>query len=338
MSTASNVTQNEATRRWASIRSQPGNDICAECAKPDTSWCSLDYGILICVRCAGAHRGLGTHISKVRSTQHDVMTDAEFDWVESLGNAKSNARWEGALPASMRRPGDDAPSMVRRVWLREKYDEQRYVDGICHTGALPHELQCGFLHKQGSLLPTWKRRFFCVRDGALLYYTDESRAAAALRGALPLKGATLLVDDDAPLALRLRTLPITSCASSSSSSSSSSTPRAAAGSEAADASAGRSVGGGSDGGGGGGSGSVRGSGGGATVRAGAKAAQPSVLLLRAASAEDAERWAWALYQCAHEAATRAVEAPLPQRKGARGSILGLLGGGNRQSVKPTLAA
>jgi hypothetical protein len=54
--------------RFASIRRRAGNEKCAECAAHDTSWVVLDYGVLICTNCAGAHRGLGSHISQVRST------------------------------------------------------------------------------------------------------------------------------------------------------------------------------------------------------------------------------------------------------------------------------
>ena len=73
-------------------------------------------GILICMQCAAAHRALGTHISKVRSTQLDEFSSDEFEWVSSLGNAKSNGLWEAALPLGMRRPARDSPDCIRRIW------------------------------------------------------------------------------------------------------------------------------------------------------------------------------------------------------------------------------
>ena len=33
----------------------------------------LDYGILICIHCAGAHRALGSHISKVVSSYDRIV-------------------------------------------------------------------------------------------------------------------------------------------------------------------------------------------------------------------------------------------------------------------------
>jgi hypothetical protein len=37
----------------------------------DPQWVSLPYGVVICIQCSGPHRGLGTHISKVRSLKLD---------------------------------------------------------------------------------------------------------------------------------------------------------------------------------------------------------------------------------------------------------------------------
>ena len=51
----------------------------------------------MCQQCAGAHRSLGTHISKVRHLALD--TDAWTDPVKKLfqhsGNAQGNAIWQG---------------------------------------------------------------------------------------------------------------------------------------------------------------------------------------------------------------------------------------------------
>ena len=97
-------TRAESADRFRSLRSLPGNDKCVECHAPDTSWVVLDHGVLVCLHCAGAHRGLGTHISKVRSSQHDQFTPSEFEWLAAGGNAKSAALYEGALPPTVRRP------------------------------------------------------------------------------------------------------------------------------------------------------------------------------------------------------------------------------------------
>lgn len=48
----------------------PANRTCADCAGSGAgsdrpTWASINCGVFICMRCAGVHRGLGVHVSKV---------------------------------------------------------------------------------------------------------------------------------------------------------------------------------------------------------------------------------------------------------------------------------
>ena len=212
----------DVARRFMQLREiSPANSRCAECHAADTSWVVLDYGVLTCVHCAGCHRGLGTHISKVRSSQHDDFTPAELDWIESQGNEKSAQLYEGALPPTMRRPSStsDCPDVVRRTWLRTKYDQLRFTAGLDRHALAPHESLSGWVQlKEGSgLLSSWRRRFVRVRGGALLeWYSGEVSSASAdgtdeetlamtlLKGTLLLANAALIVDPDEPQHLRIR--------------------------------------------------------------------------------------------------------------------------------------
>lgn len=198
------LTKLEQYKRWAAVRERVGNGRCAECESTDTSWAVLDYGILICMNCAGSHRALGTHISKVRSTNLDTFTEDEFEWIESLGNAKSNGLWEAALPTSMRRPAADAPAAIRRIWLRQKYDEQRFTAGNDTSIVPEHESHRGWLWKQGGIVPTWRKRYFCVHGGRLLYFTSESLDDNSFRGSMPLLGTSLNLDEEDGRTLKLR--------------------------------------------------------------------------------------------------------------------------------------
>ncbi|KAL1528397.1 hypothetical protein AB1Y20_009746 [Prymnesium parvum] len=202
--TSTGMSRNDQMRRWQKIRKLPENDKCAECHAPDTSWAVLDYGILICINCAGAHRAMGTHISKVRSPDLDQFTDDEFTWIEHQGNAKSNALYESAIPRRMRRPAPESPDCIRRRWLREKYDNQLFTAGSEHTEGHPHETACGWLQKRGSFMKTWKRRFFRVQNGAVLaYFSSETCDEKTRRGTYALKAATLELDQNDPLILKL---------------------------------------------------------------------------------------------------------------------------------------
>ena len=41
-------------------------------------------------RCSGIHRGMGTHISKVKSVDLDTWTDEQLQSVLKWGNARAN--------------------------------------------------------------------------------------------------------------------------------------------------------------------------------------------------------------------------------------------------------
>ena len=57
----------------AEIRILPGNDKCVDCGSNHPQWASVTYGALMCLECSGAHRGMGVHISFVRSVDHGLV-------------------------------------------------------------------------------------------------------------------------------------------------------------------------------------------------------------------------------------------------------------------------
>eukprot|EP01147_Barroeca_monosierra_P008473 gene8473-947_t len=67
------------------IRSNPENEVCADCGASNPTWCS------------GPHRRLGVHISKVRSVTLDEMSPGVLTMLKDIGTNVFNEFWEGAL-------------------------------------------------------------------------------------------------------------------------------------------------------------------------------------------------------------------------------------------------
>jgi hypothetical protein len=70
------------------ILSLPGNSNCCDCNAEKPKWASLNNGIFLCLKCAGAHRSLGVDISTIRSLQIDSWTDKQILYLSKGGNDK----------------------------------------------------------------------------------------------------------------------------------------------------------------------------------------------------------------------------------------------------------
>ncbi|KAL3212898.1 hypothetical protein MRX96_051807, partial [Rhipicephalus microplus] len=50
------------------------NKYCVDCDAKGPRWASWNLGMFLCIRCAGIHRNLGVHISRVKSVNLDTWT------------------------------------------------------------------------------------------------------------------------------------------------------------------------------------------------------------------------------------------------------------------------
>ncbi|XP_047347848.1 stromal membrane-associated protein 1 [Vespa velutina] len=110
------------------------NKYCVDCDAKGPRWASWNLGIFLCIRCAGIHRNLGVHISKVKSVNLDTWTPEQVVSLQQMGNSRARAVYEANLPDSFRRPQTDCSL---ESFIRAKYEHKKYIAREWVPPALP---------------------------------------------------------------------------------------------------------------------------------------------------------------------------------------------------------
>lgn len=100
------------------------NKYCVDCDAKGPRWASWNLGVFLCIRCAGIHRKLGVHISRVKSVNLDSWTPEQVVSLQQMGNSQARAVYEAQLPDGFRRPQTD-PAL--ESFIRAKYENKKYL-------------------------------------------------------------------------------------------------------------------------------------------------------------------------------------------------------------------
>ncbi|KAI2473018.1 zinc finger protein gcs1 [Annulohypoxylon bovei var. microspora] len=129
----------ETRSKLLAIQKTNNNNICCDCNAPNPQWASPKFGVFICLSCAGVHRGLGVHISFVRSVTMDAFKQAEIERMRLGGNQGWRSFFEQHEDTKMRGLSWDDATIAERYsgevgeeWkerLGAKVEGKDYVPG-----------------------------------------------------------------------------------------------------------------------------------------------------------------------------------------------------------------
>jgi len=165
------------------LANQQDNCSCADCGEPKPQWASASIGVFICIGCAGIHRNLGVHVSRVKSLMLDLWRLEEFEMMKTTGNLKSNLIYEGGLNASGHaHPSATDSTAFKEQWIRAKYIRKLYQKKPEERGQsmLNGQLAVlpsyeGWMTKKGDLVKNWKRRYFKLHGSMLFYFKKKEQ-------------------------------------------------------------------------------------------------------------------------------------------------------------------
>lgn len=127
----------QVKRFKAFVDSAPENQVCCDCGARGPRWASTNLGAVLCLKCAGFHRALGTHISKVKSLSLDIWPVDMLEHFLTLGGNKAVNNLFLPRP-DLAPPCPVNDDLRMEQYIRDKYERKRFMgntEGLVHQGA-----------------------------------------------------------------------------------------------------------------------------------------------------------------------------------------------------------
>mmetsp|Transcript_4351 Transcript_4351/g.6888 ORF Transcript_4351/g.6888 Transcript_4351/m.6888 type:complete len:655 (+) Transcript_4351:171-2135(+) len=109
------------------LMSEKANQKCVDCnSKLSVDWASVNLGVFFCIDCSGKHRGLGVHLSFVRSVTMDKWDDKQLAFMQNGGNkpCKDFLKENDAYDLPLKERWSSKAAEKWRKQLREKVESQ----------------------------------------------------------------------------------------------------------------------------------------------------------------------------------------------------------------------
>jgi len=142
------LTDDDSSSFFAHVAAQVGHK-CVDCGIPEADWASVSHGTYLCMDCAGKHRGLGVHLSFVRSTTMDIWSKQQLQRMQLGGNSPFLQFIEGYPELS--KPTRTAAELQVKYSSRAAAHYRRRLDAACDGTAFELEAPP---RKEGHLAAT----------------------------------------------------------------------------------------------------------------------------------------------------------------------------------------